>query len=569
MTVEKTFANLMRSWADRRPELDVLTFDLGDEGRDEIRTYAELWANGNRIAAALIANGMRPGDRFAIMLRNHPEFIEAMIAASITGTVFAAIDPRTKGAKLAFTLNDAGCRGIICADYSIGQVADVRDMLPLLEWVWLLDAEKADAEEVTGCVPMSAILSEPQVWITPRSSAVDVLQITYTSGTTGDPKGAVRTNQYYGGPGVVGELFGFSPDDRPYTGLSLTHGAALNIIIQPALGFGQRAVVSRKFTKSRLWDITRRYECSYFMMLGGIATALFSEPERPGDADNPVRFVISAGMPTALWDRFEKRFGVDILEMYGATEGGFTYKPARLGPVGSFGKQATTGPSPALTMLVVDENDRECAPGELGELVWRPIDGEPASIVYWNNPETSARKTRGGWMRTGDICHRDEDDWLFFDHRMGDGIRRNGDFINPGLVESALASSQQVDDAFVYGVVCSHNSPGESAVVAAIVLAADAAFDAIDLIDHCERELERSALPSYFQIVDQIPKTASEKPQARFLRDELVQEIAAVCATNGSGVGKTLTWPERQNLFATSAVAQPANTRVVSGKVAQ
>ena len=110
---ELILADLILGRAEQRPDLDVLTFEHlsldGGASPDEVRTYAGLWTNATRLAAGLVRRGVRPGDRFAIMMRNHPEFIEAMVAASITGAVFVPIDPRTRGAKLAYMLARAGC----------------------------------------------------------------------------------------------------------------------------------------------------------------------------------------------------------------------------------------------------------------------------------------------------------------------------------------------------------------------------------------------------------------------------------------------------------------------------
>ena len=162
---------------------------------------------------------------------------------------------------------------------------------------------------------------------------------------------------------LLGHLLGYRPDDRPYTGLSLTHGNAQAVTLAPSLALGLRAVFSRRFTKSRLWDVVRRYGCTTFSLLGGMATAIYSEPERPDDADNPVRFVVSAGMPPAIWEAFERRFGVRIFEWYGAVEGGLAFKPIGEGPIGSFGK-----PAPGLEMAILDEEGRECPPGVIGEI---------------------------------------------------------------------------------------------------------------------------------------------------------------------------------------------------------
>ena len=101
-------------------------------------------------------------------------------------------------------------------------------------------------------------------------------------------------------------------------------------------------VLSRRFTKSRLWDITRRYGATSFTLLGGMTTAVYTERARADDADNPVRMVVSAGMPAAIWEAFERRFGVRILEFYGAAEGGLSFNYPGSGPVGSIGKPAPT-----------------------------------------------------------------------------------------------------------------------------------------------------------------------------------------------------------------------------------
>src|SRR5512145_3325363 len=140
--------DLVRIRADEKPDLDVLTFEhlSLDEGRtpDEVRSYAELATNANRIAAALIAHGLAPGDRFGLMMRNHPEYVETMAAASLTATVFVPIDPRTRGEKLAFFLRRSGCKGIVCADYCLPAIADVRESLPELRWILALDSREGE-----------------------------------------------------------------------------------------------------------------------------------------------------------------------------------------------------------------------------------------------------------------------------------------------------------------------------------------------------------------------------------------------------------------------------------------
>jgi len=319
------------------------------------------------------------------------------------------------------------------------------------------------------------------------------------------------------------------PDDKPYTGLSLTHGNAQLITLAPTLGMKLRAVFSRKFTKSRLWDITRQYGCTVFNLLGGMATAIYSEPAKPNDGDNPVRFVISAGMPAGIWEAFEKRFNVKVLECYGAIEGGLAIKPIGVGPIGSFGK-----PPPNLEMKIVDDDGNECPPGAVGELISRPATGEKVSVEYFKNQEASAKKTQGGWLRSGDLCHCDEDGWFYFDYRKGGGIRHNGDFVNPGFVEKVVAEHPHVTDVFVYGVPAASGAPGEKDVVAAVVATDPAGFDAADVFATCRKGLEANFVPSYLQVVDEIPKTASEKPQERFLVERFSPDGEGIFTESGA-----------------------------------
>jgi crotonobetaine/carnitine-CoA ligase len=529
---ELILADLIQIRAEKNPDLDVLTFEhlsLDDEATpDEVRTFAQLQANANRIAASLVARGMEHADRFGLMMRNHPEFVETMIAASITGCVFVPIDPRTKGEKLAYMLRNAGCQGVVCADYALREVITAQQGNSNIGWILALETGEdpgalplADAD---GVESLAEVLSKPTATMDVRlETPTDPLQIIFTSGTTGDPKGVVFPNARFGAYAAVGLLAGYQPDDRPYTGLSLTHGNAQAVTLAPALAMELRAVFSRRFTKSRLWDVCRRHGCTAFSLLGGMSTAIYSEPRRANDADNPVRRVMSAGMPAAIWESFAERFQVEILEWYGAVEGGMAFNPVGVGPMGSFGK-----PPPGLEMKILDENDEECPPGIQGEICSRPQDGSGVSVEYHENPEASEEKTRGGWLRSGDIGHADEEGWLFFDYRKGGGIRHNGDFVNVGFVEKAIAEMPSVTDVFVYGVEAASGAPGEKDVVAAIVPTDASSFSVDEVFAACRQALESNFVPSYLQVVDEIPKTASEKPQERHLLTDFAVDAANV-----------------------------------------
>lgn len=520
---ELILARMIAHWCQRDPDRRVLTFvDIAPDGRfiETTRSYRELWDNGQRVAAALASAGMGRGDRFAIMMQNHAEFVDAMVASSIAGTIFVPIDPRAQGRKLRYMLEFAECGGIFIADYALGQLLEVIDALPDLRWVWILrtgasgypELEAAAHDvEVHDFAPVRQ-MSVPDLPIQARDES-EPMQMLYTSGTTGDPKAILAPHARFGSIASLGAAIGLRPDDRPYSGLSLTHANAQLITLGNVLKMGLEGTFSRKFTKSRLWEITRLYNCTTFNLLGGMTTAIYSEPEKPDDADNPVRYVLSAGMPAAIWEKFARRFDLDIFEFYATAEGGLSMNPPGTGPIGSIGK-----PPPTMVARVLDERDNECPPGVQGELVFRNADGSCAPVSYYKNPAASADKTRGGWFRSGDIGHTDTEGWLYFDYRDGDAIRCNGDFIDPAYVEKELAEHPGVDDVFAYGVEAASGVPGECDLVAAVVLSGKPHPVPVELFEWARRRLERNSVPRFIQVLDEIPKTASEKPMKRFCR---------------------------------------------------
>jgi crotonobetaine/carnitine-CoA ligase len=540
-------ANLVRNWCEKAPDKTLLTFVTIDEAgnfQHDTRTYRQLWDNGQRLAAWLRDQGMRAGDAFAIVMQNHPEFVDLMVASSILGTIFVPIDSRTRGDKLKYMLDFGECKGAIVADYATDEVeavwqgnndrrGDARRGDPRRGDARRGDARRGDARRgdprrgdarwiATLCGShgdypgIDAVLAGPAPSPELEVASTDpnaAMQLLYTSGTTGDPKAIMSTHARYGVSATLPAVLGLNENDTLYTGLSLTHANAQIITLGIALQTGIPAVISRKFTKSRLWDITREYGCTFFNLLGGMTTAIYAEPPREDDADNPVRMILSAGMPAAIWDDFAQRFGVQLFEFYGAAEGGLCFNPTGIGPVGSCGK-----PPPSMQIAILDEDGNPMPAGEPGEICFREADGSCPQLTYFENPEATEKKLAGGWLHMGDIGHLDEDGWLFFHYRMGGGIRKHGDFINPAFVEKALSQIDSVSDVYVYGLAVTEGmAPGEKEIIGAVVPADRSTFDVRAVFAICREKLDRNSVPDFIQVIDEIPKTASEKPQERFL----------------------------------------------------
>jgi Acyl-CoA synthetases (AMP-forming)/AMP-acid ligases II len=497
----------------------VASIIVNDDGSDEPITYAMLFENTNRVSRTLIKAGVCLGDTFAVVMRNHPEFLYCLAAALSLGAIMVPIDPRSKGRKLSFQITTTKCKGVIISDEFIANIIEIKSDIKATSIIGVV-YKKHHGIPIDNAYPvLNDLLKNESGSLPDKALPMDLkrpVQIIHTSGTTGDPKGVMLRGQRFRDSAILGRLiYHYKKDDILYNGLSMTHGNAQSVTVFPALSRGIRSIVGEKFTKSKIWDICRKYGCTSYSLLGGMMSGIYNEPPKPNDRDHPVKVVVSAGTPTAIWKDFEKRFNVKIHEWYAAIEGGLAHNPPGKGPIGSFGK-----PHPLMyRMKIVDENGNEVPPLTKGELISK-MTLRPTTVDYFGKKKESDEKTKGGWLRSGDICHRDKKGYFYFDFRKGGGLRRQGDFIQPDYIEKIIGEHECVSEVCVYGIPASSGAPGESDLVAAVSPFPGKKVDVDSLRGLCMKKLERNSVPSYFQLVDEIPKTISEKALDRVLKEQ-------------------------------------------------
>jgi crotonobetaine/carnitine-CoA ligase len=235
------------------------------------------------------------------------------------------------------------------------------------------------------------------------------------------------------------------------------------------------------------------------------------QPERPDDAENPVRMVFSAACPASVWAEFEQRFGVSIVEGYAAVDGGgFVVMNFGNAPKGSIGK-------PMNPVRIIDDDGNQVPPGQPGELLFEVDDEKRRRVEYYKNEEASNVKIRDGWFHTGDLVSADEDGHLYFVDRKTDSLRRRGDNISSWEVEREIDRHPAVLESAVFGVP---SELGEDDVMAAVVLKAGQTLDPAELVRHCEERMAKFMVPRYIEFRQELPKTETHRIQKSGLKHD-------------------------------------------------
>lgn len=467
--------------------------------KDEEITFAALDAAVNRVANSLVTLGVRPGDHVATMMVNGPDHIYVMLALAKLGAVWVPINIQLIGPSLTFTLAHAHPCAIIAE-------AGLRDLLDgLLDpsvtrlRIWRgdgpLDAGEARFEDLLT----QGSANPPPFGPQPR----DVISISYTSGTTGQPKGVLLTDKMFRACGLSCALIADLRDgDVVHMWEPIYHVGGSQLIALALVKKVKIALVER-FSASKYWDEIRRYGVTAIHYLGGVLQILLKQPPRPDDRDHSVRVAWGGGCTAEIWREFEERFGVIIQEDFGMTETSSIATINRERRVGSAGKAL-----PYFEVLVVDEDGNETAPGQVGEIIVR--EREPGLLLsgYYNNEEATRNALRDGWLHTGDLGSTDEDGFLYFIGRKKDSIRRLGENISAWEVESVLNDHPAIEESALVPV---RNELGDEDLKVFIKLAEGAKEDPEGIVRWCGGRMPHYQIPRYVAFVSEFTRTPTER----------------------------------------------------------
>jgi long-chain acyl-CoA synthetase len=518
-------------------------------------SYRELGTAISRAAAGLRALGVGAGDRVALVLPNCPQHIIAFHAALRLGAVVVEHNPLYTDRELRHQFEDHGATVAIVWDKAVDKVrqlpADVGlhsivsvELIPAMPFLQRMAlrlpvpaARAARAALAAGKHPPKPLAQPARRTVLawkellaagglkkrhPRPAAGDLAVIQYTSGTTGQPKGAMLTHANLQANAAQGRAWVPGLKDgreTVYAVLPMFHAYGLTLCMTFALSIGARLVLFPKFDVDLVLKAHKKSPATFLPAVPPIYDRIAAAAAERGIALDSIRFSISGAMnlPTATVERWENATGGFLIEGYGLTE----TSPIALGnPFGPSRKPGTVGvPFPLTDIRVVDPRNvlLDRAPGAEGELLIR---GPQVFAGYWNRPqETEEALLEGGWFRTGDIVSVDKDDFVTVRDRLKELIITGGFNVSPTEVEDVLSEYPGVKDVCVVGLP---RPGGGEDVVAAVVASAGAGIDPEAVLAFARESLAAYKVPRRVAVMDELPRSLIGKVLRREIRDTLV-----------------------------------------------
>ncbi|MEU9742635.1 long-chain fatty acid--CoA ligase [Micromonospora chersina] len=511
-------ALMLEGTAERLPRRDAVV--LGDTRL----SYAQLNSAANQVANLLVDSGIRPGDRVALSCPNVPYFPIVYYGILKAGAVVVPLNVLLKAGEIAYHLQDSGAKAYFCFEGG--------PELPLGNEGWqgfggadgcghfyLMTVDSQASSPIEGARTLgSALAGRATRFETVVTEATDTAVILYTSGTTGQPKGAELSHANMVMNALAcWRLFGAVDADVHLVTLPLFHSFGQTVQMNAGLHGGATLVLLPRFDAGTALALMQREQVTFFAgvptMFWGLLSADREKVDVAAIAAN-LRMAVSGGAALAVetLEQVEKVYGVKIREGYGLSE---------TSPVASFnhpGREAKPGsigqPIWGVQMRLVDADWSEVPEGEQGEIAIR---GHNVMKGYHGRPEATAEVLRDGWFRTGDIARRDEDGYYFIVDRAKDMIIRGGFNVYPREIEEVMLTHQDVSLVAVIGVP--HPSHGEE-VKAFVIRHPGSQLTEDELVDWCRQRMAGYKYPRLVEFREDLPMTSTGKILKRRLSGE-------------------------------------------------
>jgi long-chain acyl-CoA synthetase len=493
---------------------------------------AEAAERAHALAAALRGElGLRPGDRVALMLQNVPQLPIAVHAVWRCGGVITTVNPMNKERELRHQLTDSGARVVICLESLHEVVAAAREGTAVEHVITVSELDMLDAvpaalagherRECPGAIPFESLLAGGSGGEAAEVELDSPALVTYTSGTTGLPKGAINTHRavIHNAEAMTG-WGSLGPGDVTVAMAPLFHITGLVCHMSTARASRTPLLLLYRFEPGEILRLIERWRGSYVI---GPLTAFIAMLDHPafGEADlSSLTKVASGGAPVyaSVVERWEAATGAYMHNTYGLTE---TAAPSHLVRIGTRSPVDPDTGALSIGRPIADTESRvvgvddgaEVGPGEEGEILTR---GPGVTPGYWQRPEESAAALDDGWLRTGDVGKRDAEGWFYLVDRIKDMINVSGYKVWPREVEDVLFRHPALADASVVGAPDSYR--GET-VVAYVVLREGASAGEDEVIAQCREQLAVYKAPRRVVFVEEIPKTLTGKALRRELRE--------------------------------------------------
>ena len=489
----------------------AIQFEDGGE-----QTYAQLLGLVETLAANLLAKGVSPGDRVAIMMENSIEQLIAWLAVNCAGAIEVPVNTALKGGLLSHVLNNCAANIVIIDSELCVQLDAIKGELGHVKLLIINDGDEPGLPwpktrlrsllHSCNAVDLASVRA-----ITVRHD--DPAAIMYTSGTTGPAKGVLLSHgQMFIWARHMADALRLTARDVFFVNLPMFHANAQIMQVYASILAGAKVALYKRFSASR-W-VTQAIEsgATVSSLLGVMAQFIFNQQPSELDECIPISRMITIPMPAAIARAFGDRFNVECIEGYGMTE---ICLPMiqQLGDerrLGSCGKALDKW----YEVAVVDpEDDRRLPPNTAGEIVVRPKYPWTMMMGYYDQPDRTVKAWRNLWFHTGDGGKVDDDGFYYFIDRLQDRIRRRGENISSFEIELVVSKFDAVLEVAAVAVPAEE---GEDEIKICVVTR-DGTLDYMGLLSHCRKHLAYFAVPRYFHVFADFPKTTNGKVLKREL----------------------------------------------------